>query len=316
MKKKYAWITWERQPRNYAMANLIGAKYYEFNYKKPKFQRYLLCIKNTIEVFKGDYDVIFVQNPSIVLCFFSIFLKRIYKKKLVIDAHNAGVYPAEGRYRLLQSLNKYILRHADITIVTNQHLLDSISKWGIKGIVITDPLPDYAESFFDTQVVPKKVMVICSWAEDEPIDIYLDTAKKMTSYDFYFTGNNKKYEFKTSIPKNVKLMGFVDESEYLNCLFSSSVILDLTTRDDCLVCGAYESISAEKPVVLTDNSTNRTVFQDAADYSELSVSELIATIYRAESIKTTDIHDFKVAYVEKNKLQRENLIQNLHAADN
>jgi glycosyltransferase involved in cell wall biosynthesis len=39
--------------------------------------------------------------------------------------------------------------------------------------------------------------------------------------------------------------------EYYDYLRSVSVVIDLTTKEDCLVCGAYEALAARKPIVVS-----------------------------------------------------------------
>ena len=43
--------------------------------------------------------------------------------------------------------------------------------------------------------------------------------------------------------------------------------MDLTTRENCLVCGAYEAMAAKKPVVLSDTTALREYFHKGAVFS-------------------------------------------------
>jgi len=56
---------------------------------------------------------------------------------------------------------------------------------------------------------------------------------------------------------NLTLTAFIDDNAYVTLLYSCDLIVDLTTREDCLVCGAYESVSAEKPLLLSDTTALR-----------------------------------------------------------
>jgi glycosyltransferase involved in cell wall biosynthesis len=64
------------------------------------------------------------------------------------------------------------------------------------------------------------------------------------------------------------LTGFLSERTYVDLLFTADVIVDLTTFDHCLVCGAYEALAAGKAFVLSDKQANRELFGDVPIYVE------------------------------------------------
>ena len=41
-------------------------------------------------------------------------------------------------------------------------------------------------------------------------------------------------------------------------------MLDLTLKPNCLVCGAYEALALQKPMVLTGNPATRDLFERVA----------------------------------------------------
>ena len=274
--KKKAWVTWERQPRNRSMATLFDADYLELSSSKKGVARYLECAKQTFKALRrGRYDIVFAQNPSLLLVAVAGFLKLLFGFRLIIDAHNAGVRPKEGRSAILNKLNLFLLKRADAVIVTNNQLKQYLESKNVTAVVFTDPLPSLAEP--KSLGLNNFVFVICSWAEDEPIHEYLQVAKQRSDLNFVFSGNYKKYftdsELAT-LPGNIKLPGFVAEDEYAGLVFDAEVILDLTTREDCLVCGAYEAISANKKVILSDTKVNKDLFGKAAFYTKNNTSDL------------------------------------------
>ena len=44
--------------------------------------------------------------------------------------------------------------------------------------------------------------------------------------------------------------------------------MDLTTRDNCLVCGAYEGVAAGKPLILSDSRATREYFSRGVVYTD------------------------------------------------
>jgi glycosyltransferase involved in cell wall biosynthesis len=59
----------------------------------------------------------------------------------------------------------------------------------------------------------------------------------------------------------VNFTGFISEFNYKLLLKESDVVVVLTTKDLILNCGAYEAISAIKPLVLSDTRTLRSYFE-------------------------------------------------------
>jgi glycosyltransferase involved in cell wall biosynthesis len=88
----------------------------------------------------------------------------------------------------------------------------------------------------------------------------------------YISGNPKSHieKIKAEIPDNVVPMGYLPEEEYLRMMSSCDLILDLTTREDCLVCGAYEALGMGKPMLLSDTAVNREYFRKGVLYTDNS----------------------------------------------
>ena len=60
----------------------------------------------------------------------------------------------------------------------------------------------------------------------------------------------------------------MNEYDYWRLLTEASLIIDLTDMDNCLVCGAYEAISIEKPLILSKNNASVQTFNKNAVHVE------------------------------------------------
>lgn len=297
-RKTAAWITWEVQTRNRSMARRLGIPLYELISDKSRLPRYLALSGKTISIIKR-HEIIFVQNPSIVLSFIASIMKIITKKKLVVDAHNSGIFPLEGRNRFLNMITRFICKAADEVIVTNSFLAKTVTDWGGKAIILPDPLP-HLDSGNRQKIVPpeKFILFICTWASDEPFMEVIQAARLLPDdIKILVTGNYKKQQEKlSSLPKNVELLGFVDEADYIHLLSQASASMDLTTRDNCLVCGAYESASLQIPCIISDTDINREVFNPGFIYTknnERSIAEAILRAMEEKKKNSSEIHFFK-----------------------
>ncbi|HWP89498.1 MAG TPA: glycosyltransferase, partial [Burkholderiales bacterium] len=94
------------------------------------------------------------------------------------------------------------------------------------------------------------------------------------------TGRPKleKIGWRDQVPANVKLTGFLSEHDFDHRLTHADVILDLTTRADCMVCGAYEAAAAQVPMILSDNPPTREYFSKGALFTDNSASSIAALI--------------------------------------
>jgi glycosyltransferase involved in cell wall biosynthesis len=279
--KKSIWITWEKQIRNKSMSARLGADFFQVIDNSSRILRYCKCTLKTIKLLYFNRDkVVFVQNPSIVLSFVSVVFKKIFGITLVVDAHNSGVYPGKN----LQFLANFINRNADYVIVTNEALAEFVRSLGGRAVVLPDPLPEIE---VDKNVVSPwadvpqlSVMVICSWASDEPYTEIIGAAALLPNVTFYITGNSKgrELEYGSAIPSNLVLTGYIDENDYHVLLRSVAVIVDLTTRENCLVCGAYEAISVGKPLILSDTQALRAYFENEAVFVQNKSSDIAVEV--------------------------------------
>lgn len=284
MKDKRIWITWENQRRNRELSSALNAGLFEFKeidgIKNP-VKKYTLGLLKTIQpLIRERPSLVFCQNPSLVLSAFLVTLRKFSRLKVIVDAHNAGLFPKEGKSYLLGLLSRYIQRNADITLVTNQGLLDHVEQNGGKGFILQDRIPAIPE------MLPRKLgegfnlLFICSYGEDEPYESVFEAAQAVgAGIQIHVTGNYRKKNIDpASVPGNVRLLGYVSEEEYVILLNSVDATIDLTTRENCLLCGAYETVAVEKPQILSGTKELRSYFRVGAVYTDNTASSLVDCI--------------------------------------
>lgn len=277
------WITWEQQTRNRSMSRVLGIPLFELLSRKPRLIRYMVLGLRTIRVLsRGNIKFAFVQNPSIALAVLAVFLKRVLRYRVVVDAHNAGIRPSDNSSSAISKLAKLVIKYSDLTIVTNSELEQVVIDAGGRSIVFPDPIPDLPDSEKKFSVPNKPyVLLICSWSSDEPYKDIIVAMESVPELDLYITGNYKKALSQPEIsvlPENVKLLGFVSEDEYFQYLRNSRFCVDLTTREDCLVCGAYEAAALDVPCIISDTSVNRSTFYKGFVYSKTTPKDIYSAI--------------------------------------
>lgn len=285
VRKKSLWLSWERHRRSQSLAAKLGTSLFEFQSNAPRFLKHPVFTLRTLVLLATERPrLLFVQNPSIVLTLLTIFLKPLFRYSLVVDAHNAGVYPFEKGHGKYSFLFPFLHRYADLTIVTNRVLADIVEGHGGRSAILPDPLPDFQFSMSKQAKVGSEFIVtyICSYAIDEPYtEVFRAGALLPDNVKIYVTGDDKKLSLtKRELARDngIILTGFLAEEDYLKQLYASDCIMILTEFEDCMVCGAYEAISIGVPPILSASPVLKDWFGDVAFFTENIAFEIANTI--------------------------------------
>lgn len=297
------WLTWEIQVRNRSLSARMDAHLAEIIEPSGGLRRYIKSIGRTLRfLWRWRGSVVVVQNPSIILSLLAVLLKPVLRYRLIVDAHNSGIYPKDGASSLLMAIANFIIRAATYVIVTNKGLARRVESIGGAPVIVPDPLPviDAEGSCFHSKYgsYPHSVLFVCTWASDEPYFEVFSAAEQLPDVLFLVTGRSKGREggYGKALPRNVVLTGFVPEAEYQSLLAEVDIIVDLTTREDCLVCGAYEAVSARKPFVLSNTTALREYFRKGGvhvDNHASSIAEGINKIICEIDLYNNDVRAFR-----------------------
>lgn len=319
---KRIWITWEDQRRNRELSRAFDADLIELKEidRIPfKIKKYCLgLVKTVLCLLQKRPSIVFCQNPSIILSFFLVVLKYITGFKVIVDAHNAGLLPAEGRSSMLMLISKLIQRQADLVLVTNNYLKKHVMNSGGKAFVLQDKIPLIKQRSPIPLAGKINFLFICSYAEDEPYEIVFEAAASLPDdIKIYVTGNFKNKINITNLPKQVHLTGFIPAKEFETMLYSVDGTIDLTKRENCLVCGAYESVAVGKPMILSNTIALKEYFKFGAIYTnhtpEAIHNAILNFISKKETLKK-EVQDLKLACQQdwsKRKFKLENHLSNL-----
>lgn len=280
---RQAWISWENHRRSRELAKAFNAPFVPLTINAPRWKRYpYLTCKTLSYLFKRKIDIMYCQNPSVVLATLLVLLKPILNYKLVVDRHSNFKFEYQSsrklKWRLFHWLSRYTVNKADLTIVTNDHLKKICESFGGTAFVLPDKLPNMsnydpnnAPDYFDSGANMVHVMVVCTFNEDEPIDeITKSLVGLPDTYRLYLTGNYRKRfneDERAELSKSgVVLTGFLSESDYQNLMKHSDAVLVLTKKEYILNCGAYEAISLRKPYIVSDTNALREYFRRGCVY--------------------------------------------------
>lgn len=286
--KKRIWISWETQRRSVELSKKLGCRLYII--EKKGFLRYPFSFFKTLVILMDERPgLLFVQNPSMILAALACIYGLITKTFIIVDRHTTFRLnkPHSGSFRiwLFMRLHYFTLKKADLTIVTNNYLAQLVELAGGNPFVLPDMLP--------SELNPKQkiylkggrnILLISSFGLDEPIYQVIEAMKDFIEDDsyLYITGNYKKLDAKLpeKVPPNIIFTGFIPEQQFIDMLFSVDAAMALTTSDYCMLCGCYEVVSAQKPLIASDKKVLKDYFDKAVfvDNSSLGISKGIREV--------------------------------------
>lgn len=293
------WITWNTQRRNETLSAALNAEMVEFKSAASNWLRYPLLSFKTVNLIRQKKpSLIFAQNPSLALALLVTIYGKILRIPVIIDAHNAGIYPLEGRSNLLNRIALGINSLANIVIVSNENLRSYLQGKGIRSAAIADPIPDIkCSNTIGIQHDKFNIVYVSSWAADEPYQEVIEAASKINDdIRIYITGKPIKSAQTSSLGGNITLTGYLTEDEYNSLLCNCDAIMVLTTRENCLLCGAYEGVAVSKPLILSETKALKEHFCKGAVYTKNKsefIIEAIHTSRKKQDLLTMEIEQLK-----------------------
>ena len=300
---KKIWITWERHRRTTELVDAMGdVRLYVLQLEAVRPIRYAWLLSRTLIVLLNERpDIVFIQNPSMVLALFMATIGRWFTRYLVVDSHNEGVLPFHAKHRWLLPLYRLVQRRANVTIVTNEKLGSVVHQNGGQPIVLPDRLPRFGDPGTTQLEGDVNIVFICTFEKDEPYRQVIEAAALMDEgVRIYVTGRYQKApsELVQNADPKITFTGFLSETDYAALLNSCDAVMDLTLMEDCLVCGAYEAVSLEKPMILSDTEALRGYFSAGAVYTGSTpqvIAQAVRTFSREKDQLRADVQSLKIS---------------------
>jgi glycosyltransferase involved in cell wall biosynthesis len=220
-------------------------------------------------------EVVFVQSPPSFAVLFAWLYGLFSGARFVVDAHSGAMmsrYWTRPRW-----LNRFLARRALATIVTNERFAVRIRSWGGRAIV----LRDIPTTFETDQPLPRderfSVLVVSTFAPDEPLVAIIEAASRLPEAHFYVTGNLRRADPRlvASPPENLEFTGYVDDGAYYATMKDSDAVMCLTTRDDTMQRGACEALSLARPIITSDWQLLRDYFAKGTVHVAATADEIV-----------------------------------------
>ncbi len=281
-------VTWFEHRRIRELCEALHLEVSLIDTRRRGLARYLELTLRTLRLLRARRPrTLLVQNPSLVLALLSVLVRGWFGFRLIVDAHNEAVEPFINTGRLVRWATRFVLRKADVTIVSNPQLAQLVSEAGGNPFVLPDRVPTVAEPAARALPGAFRVLFICTYAPDEPVAEVIEAAREL-DIALFVTGKVRNCDprVRASAPPNVTFTDFLSEEHYWEYLAAADAIIDLTLMPNCLVCGGYEAAALGKPLLLSRNDAAVDLFGDGALYTTNDVPDLRRAISRLRTEAT------------------------------
>jgi glycosyltransferase involved in cell wall biosynthesis len=282
-----------------------------FKYSYQAFQTLLL-------LFRQRPRLVFVQSPPSFAVLFVYLYCALTGSHYLVDTHSDAL---QSRYWTRpRFLYRFLARRAAATIVTNTHFQAQFAQWGARAIVIHNIPSQFAAEPVAPLPAPFNLVVVNSFAYDEPLAAVLAAASALPDVQFHITGNKRRAhpDLLTHAPPNVHFTDYLPDPAYYGLLQASQGVMCLTTRDHTMQRGACEALSLGRPIITSHWPLLRAYFSQGTLHVDNSPEALIAAVrelrrnYPTYLAQITTLRDAKQQEWENNVAQLAHLVRELY----
>lgn len=267
-----AFFSWAKLRRADSLAAALGFPSHTVRYLRRggpallTLWRYFLQASRTLWLLLRERpQVVLVTNPPVFAVLPVWLYAVIFRARYVIDFHSgAFLDPHWVRWKRLQ---RFLGRRAAVNLVHNGDNARVAEEWGLPFIVFPSPPPELQPAPPPPVRERPVAVYVCSFKSDEPVDVFLEAARRLPGIDFRVTGRPPA-GLAGTLPPNILLTGFLSEEAYNELLSGADLMIVLTTRPGTLLYGAQEAIALHKPLVLSKTPTLEAYFEGGTVFAE------------------------------------------------
>jgi glycosyltransferase involved in cell wall biosynthesis len=232
------------------------------------------ALKTWLILFRERPRVVYITNPPVFapMCVWLYCL--LTGNKFIMDTHSPALYMPKWAWSV--PLQRFLIKRALMNVTDQLRFKEQFEEWGGKAVILEKPpkLPPpnapkdlvMANGFFD-------VLVVNTFASDEPLDPILDAARQFENARFFITGDTSMAKPGTveNAPKNCIFTGYLRGSAYWDQIYRSRAVMVLTTFPYSLLGGAQDGAAISKPLILSKQPALEEYFTKGAVFVENTV---------------------------------------------
>jgi hypothetical protein len=212
---------------------------------------------------------VLVQNPSLVLALLvSGPVRWLFRFRVIVDAHNEAVMPFVNRQWAIVRAARFVLRHADLTIVSNDELGRLVRDAGGRPFTLPDPMPEVPAEALDAH--PPRAgcsgcghLGLCAGRATERI---LGAAREVGEFPL---PRERQFSFRPgSVIRCLQMCAHGVPARDGLLAAAAELAPRARSHHANAVCGSYEALAAGRPMLLTADPAARQLFSSSALYTQ------------------------------------------------
>ena len=257
---------------------MVYSPHYGSRYLTLPFKYLSQTIKTLRTLFTERPATIFIMTPPVFACVPAWIYSKITGASFVIDAHTGAFL--DPRWKRTLFVHRWFSRAAVATLVTNEYMLNVVKDWHAQAVLVRDVPVQFAEPVMPTLADPCNMTFVSTFTRDEPIETFFKAAAELPDVRFHVTGNYRRADERVLAlkPENVRLTGFLSDSDYVGLLLASDAVISLTTLDHTMQRGAYEAVYLGRPVITSNFELLKRHFYKGAVHVGNSVDSIVAGV--------------------------------------
>ena len=266
-------------PRSRVFAGELGIEELHFVHATTKrglwvapYKYSYQAVKTLLLLFQKRPKIVFIQSPPSFAVLFVYLYCLFTNSRYVVDAHSDALM--SPYWTRPQWLHHFLARKAVTTIVTNEHFQEMLNQQGAHAFVLRDIPTTFPEDGSFPLNGDFNVVVVNTFAFDEPLSEVLSAAGELDGVQFYVTGKKSRAgeNFPKNYPENVHFTDFLPNDAYYALLRNSQAVMCLTTRNHTMQRGACEALSLGKPIITSQWPLLETYFNKGTVHVDNSVN--------------------------------------------
>lgn len=243
--------------------------------------KYPAQLLRTVRLLVGKRPrALFVQSPPSFAAWAAAAYAAATGAAVVVDAHSDAFERAI--WTRPAWMNRRMAGSVAAVLVTDEHWARIVRGWGGRPILVPN-VPSPLEPGPPPALDPERpnVVVVNTWAPDEPLLEVLAAADAMPDVAFHVTGRSDHVAgLGRPIPDHVRFTGFLDEPAYLGLVAAADAVVCLTSRDHTMQNGAAEALTLGTPVVTSDWAILRSYFSRGTVHTDNTAASIEAGLRR------------------------------------
>ncbi len=251
-----------------------------------------------------------VTNPPFVAALNVWLYCRITGSKYIMDTHSPALFSKKWGWTL--SLQRFVAKRAAMNIVDQDRFKALFESWGARAVILTKP-PGTPIRIPEDKIVSDPrgsypVMVVNTFAPDEPLRPILEAARSLPDVKFYVTGNTQMADSALidTAPDNVIFTGFLGREAYWRQMHDARAVIVLTTYPYSLLGGAQDGMVLGRPLILSRQPSLVDYFTKGAVLIDNTSDGIITGIRETRQQEETLKQQIQELAVEKRELWQTN----------